>query len=166
MSLLGSPYAHGVPGTPHIEVRNIADQFVCLEVLVRDEDIVITLLESLPTSYEYLIIALKNDVYEGAYNKLCEDAFDVLEVKTQEEGTPRWKCRHGIVTIQNEQLIFTPRYKVVFLLQQTGPHYAFYYKTKNKERENEKNAKNNDEYAFVMYNGTYSKSVFKWIMNL
>jgi hypothetical protein len=34
------------------KVKALADQLACLEVLVRDEDVVITLLESLPPSYE------------------------------------------------------------------------------------------------------------------
>lgn len=41
------------------KVKALADQLACLEVLVRDEDIVISLLESLPTSFEYLITVMK-----------------------------------------------------------------------------------------------------------
>ncbi len=41
------------------KVKALADQLACLEVLMRDEDVVMTLLESLPPSYEYLIIALE-----------------------------------------------------------------------------------------------------------
>ena len=41
------------------KVKALADQLACLEVPVREEDIVMTLLESLPTSYEFLITALE-----------------------------------------------------------------------------------------------------------
>lgn len=41
------------------EVKAFADQVACLEVPVKDEDIVMTLLESLPASYEYLITVLE-----------------------------------------------------------------------------------------------------------
>jgi hypothetical protein len=41
------------------KVKALADQLACLEVPVRDEDVVMTLLESLPPSYEYLITALE-----------------------------------------------------------------------------------------------------------
>ncbi len=41
------------------KVKALADQLACLEVPVKDEDVVMTLLESLPPSYEYLITALE-----------------------------------------------------------------------------------------------------------
>ncbi len=41
------------------KVKVLADQLACLEMSVRDEDVVMTLLESLPPSYEYLITALE-----------------------------------------------------------------------------------------------------------
>ena len=41
------------------KVETLTYQLACLEVPVRDEDISITLLESLPTSYGYLIIAFE-----------------------------------------------------------------------------------------------------------
>ncbi len=44
----------------HIKkVKALADQLACLEVPVRDDDVVMTLLESLPPSYEYVITALE-----------------------------------------------------------------------------------------------------------
>lgn len=41
------------------KVKAFADHFACLEVLVREEDIVITLFESLLISYEYLMTVLE-----------------------------------------------------------------------------------------------------------
>lgn len=42
-----------------VHVKTLVDQLFCLEVHVRDEVIVMTLLKSLLTSYEYLIIAME-----------------------------------------------------------------------------------------------------------
>ena len=41
------------------KVKSLADQLTCLEVAIKDEDVVFTLLDSLPTSYEHLITALE-----------------------------------------------------------------------------------------------------------
>ena len=41
------------------KVKSLADQLMCLEVPLKDEDIVMTLLDSLPSSYEHLITALE-----------------------------------------------------------------------------------------------------------
>lgn len=46
-----------------------------------------------------------------------------------------------------------------------GHIMRFCYKTKNKKWEQTKNAKDDDDYAFVMRNETYSNSMYKWIMN-
>ncbi len=42
------------------KVKALTDQLACLEVPVRDEDVAMTLLESLPPSYEYLMTALES----------------------------------------------------------------------------------------------------------
>ena len=41
------------------KVKSLVDQLTCLEVAIKDEDVVMTLLDSLPTSYEHLITALE-----------------------------------------------------------------------------------------------------------
>ena len=41
----------------------------------------------------------------------------------------------------------------------------FYYKTKNNKQKQTKNAKVDDDYAFVMQNEWHSKIVYKWIMD-
>lgn len=41
------------------KVEALADQFFCLEVSVKSEDVVIPLLKRLPPSYEYLITVLE-----------------------------------------------------------------------------------------------------------
>jgi hypothetical protein len=42
------------------KVKALAYQLFCLEVGVKDENVVMTLFESFPPSYEYLITTLKN----------------------------------------------------------------------------------------------------------
>ena len=41
------------------KVKSLADQLLCLDVPMHDEDIVMTLLDSLPPSYDHLIVALE-----------------------------------------------------------------------------------------------------------
>ena len=41
------------------KVKAFADQLACLEIPMREEDIIITLLESVPASYKFLITALE-----------------------------------------------------------------------------------------------------------
>ena len=41
------------------KVKSLVDQLTCLEVAIKDEDVVMTLLDSLPTSYEHLITSLE-----------------------------------------------------------------------------------------------------------
>ena len=41
------------------KVKALTDQLACLEVLVRDKNIVMTSLESLPASFKYLITTMK-----------------------------------------------------------------------------------------------------------
>ncbi|MGH7974689.1 MAG: retrotransposon gag domain-containing protein, partial [bacterium] len=42
------------------KVKALADQLSCLDVPLRDEDVVMTLLQSLPDAYDYLIAALES----------------------------------------------------------------------------------------------------------
>lgn len=74
------------------------------------------------------------------------------------------RMRHGSVVKQRGQLIFVPRYKNVFLLL-TRLYCVILLQTKNKERENVNNEKDDDNYIFVMHNGVHSKSVYESIMN-
>ena len=41
------------------KVKSLADQLTCLEVPMKDKDVVMTLLDSLPPSFEHLITALE-----------------------------------------------------------------------------------------------------------
>lgn len=53
--------------------------------------------------------------------------------------------------------------KLCICCSKPGHIAPFCYKTKNKDQKIAKNAKGDDNYEFIMRNGTHSKS--KWIMN-
>ena len=45
------------------------------------------------------------------------------------------------------------------------PHCKICYKENNKERENAKNAKDEDEFSLATQHGAHSRSICKWIMH-
>ena len=63
------------------KVKALTDQLACLEVPVRDENIIMTLLESLSALYEYLITALETMPMKRTYDGLCDNVMMLL-VKT------------------------------------------------------------------------------------
>lgn len=104
------------------KVKVLTNQFVCLEVPERDEDIVIILLKHLLTSYKYLIKALK------AIKDLMMDYVMTClmhEMSKHKEKKPQGEDAHGIMTKQKLKIIFTPRRKVVLSLQQFISCYVF-----------------------------------------
>ena len=72
------------------KVKAFADQLVCLKVPVRDENIVMTLLESLPTLYEYLITVMKTmSMNELTMNYITTRLMH--EMSKRKEKWPQWK---------------------------------------------------------------------------
>jgi hypothetical protein len=70
------------------KVKALADQLACLEVPMRDEDVVMTLLESLSPSYKYLITALetlpmKNLIMEFVTARLMHEVSKKKEKELQ-----------------------------------------------------------------------------------
>lgn len=55
----------------------LADQLLCVDVPVKDKDIIMTLLESLLASYKYLIDNVDEITYDGLY----DDVFDTRDVE-------------------------------------------------------------------------------------
>ena len=147
------------------KVKGLADQLACLEVPVREEDIVMTLLESLPASYEFLITALetmpmKELTMEYVTARLMHEMSKRKEKEPQGEevalvsrqskgGDPR--LRQGV--------------KTCFYCGKPGHIARFCYKAKNKEKESANNAKVEDEFAFATKLEAHSRSVCKWIMD-
>ena len=67
------------------KVKAFADQFLCLEVSVRNENVIMTLLESVPPSYEYLIIVLEVILTKELTMEYVTTRF-MLEVSKAEEN--------------------------------------------------------------------------------
>ena len=147
------------------KVKALVDQLVCLEVPVRDEDIVMTLLESLPASFEYLITAMET-------MPMKELTMDYVTMRLMHEMSKRKEKEPqgedvAMVLRQNKGDNSFPRQgaKSCFYCGKPGHIARFCYKAKNKEQEQTKNAKDDDDYTFVMRNETHSKSMCKWIMD-
>ena len=66
-------------------VKELADQLTAFEVPVREEDVVMTLLESLSTSFENLIVALETLRFEGPHHGVCDRAHDARSDQAQGE---------------------------------------------------------------------------------
>jgi len=87
------------------KVKSLADQLACLEVAVQPEDIVMTLLDSLPPSFENLITALetrpvKELTVEFITARLMHEATKRKEKEPQGEDTAMF-LRHGKGTTTN-----------------------------------------------------------------
>ena len=63
--------------TTSIRKKMLADQLLCVDVPVKDKDIIMTLLESLLASYKYLIDNVDEITYDGLY----DDVFDTRDVE-------------------------------------------------------------------------------------
>lgn len=129
------------------------------------ENIVKTLFESLLSSYEYLII-FGDNVDEGVDDGVCDGVFGAQNVEAQGEGTPR--RRHNVMLRQSKADNPPSRQGVItcFYCGKADHISQFCYKSKNKERENAKNAKDEDEFTFAMQYKAHTRSVCKWIMDL
>lgn len=141
------------------------DQLVCLEVPVKDQDIIMTLLDNLPSSYEYLITAMKTMsikdlmmdyvttrlIHEMSKRKKNDLRFEYLAMMSRQTKAGNSFRRQGA--------------KSYFYCDKPNHIACFCYKTKNKEQKQVKNAKDDDDYVFVMQNEAHSKSIYIWIMD-
>jgi len=149
-------------------VKALADQLACLEVPVKDEDIVMTLLESLPASYEYLITALETMPMKELTMEYVTARL-MHEVSKRKEKEPQGDDA-AMMLRQGKAGNSFPRQggqgaRTCFYCGKPGHIARFCYKAKNKERENAKNAKDDDDYAFAARHGAHSRSASKWIMD-
>ncbi len=103
------------------KVKALADQLACLEVPVRDEDVVMTLLESLPPSYEYLITALETLPMQDLTMEFVTTRL-IHEVSKRREKEPQGEDA-AMVSMQGKGgTIYTQRHQDMLLLWQTRPH--------------------------------------------
>ena len=92
---------------------------------MRDKDVVITLLESLPMSYEYLISAMKT--------MLIKDVMmDYVTARLLHKMSKRKKKPQSVDAVTKATTYFCTKVETVFLLWQTGSHCAYLLQNKEK----------------------------------
>ena len=147
-------------------VKALADQLACMEVPVRDDDTVMTLLKSL--SYEYLITTLETKTKE----ELTMDyvtARLMHKVSKRKEKDPRsedaaMKLRQGKMDTSSLRQGGQGT-RTCFYCGKLGHIARFCYKTKNKERENAKIVKDDANFAFTVQHTPQARSMSEWIMD-
>ena len=144
------------------KIKALADQLACLEVPMRDEDVVMTLLDSLPPSYEYLITALetlpmKDLTMEYVTSRLMH------EVSKRKEKEPQGDDA-ALVSNQGKGGK-SGNAKTCYYCGKPGHIARYCYKAKNKDKENANAAKDDDDYAFAIQEGAHFNTMCKWIMD-
>jgi hypothetical protein len=140
-------------------VKALADQLACMEVPLRDEDTVMTLLESLPPSYEYLITALETKTRE----ELTIDyvtARLIHQVSKRKEKDPRnedaaMMLRQGKMDTSSSRQSRQDT-RTCFYCGKPGHILRFCYKAKNKERENAKIMKDDADFTFTVQHTSHT----------
>jgi hypothetical protein len=137
-----------------------------LEVPVKDEDVVMTLLESLPPSYEYLItpletLPMKDLTMEFVTARLMHEVSKKKEKEPQGDDAAMvsMQGRGGTTSTRKDT-------KRCYYCGKPGHIARFCSKAKNnKEKESANKARDDDDYAFATKDGDNCKAICKWIMD-
>jgi transposase InsO family protein len=149
------------------KVKALADQLTCLEVPLRDEDVVMTLLDSLPPSYEYLITALETrPINELTMDFVTARLMHEMSKRKEKEKEPQGDdsamfSRQG----KGANQVIRKDTKTCYYCGKQGHIARFCFKAKNKDKENANHAKDEDDYAFATQDGAHSNTMCKWIMD-
>jgi hypothetical protein len=149
-------------------VKALADQLACMEAPVRDEDTVMTLLESLLLSYEYLIMALETKAREELTMEYVTARL-MHEVSKRKEKDLRsddaaLMLRQGKMDTSSSRQSGQDT-RTCFYCGKPDHIARFCHKAKNKKRENAKIVKDDADFAFTVQHTSHARSMSEWIMD-
>lgn len=150
------------------KVKVLAKKLVCFEVPMRDEDVVITLLAILQSSFNNLMtdletMPIKELTMEFVMARLMHEMTKRKEKECQGEDIAmvlRQDKGNNLSTCKN--------IKTCYYCGKLGYIACFSFKTKynNKEKVDAKNTKDDDcDYEFLIQDKVYSKAIYKWNMD-
>ena len=150
------------------KVKSLADQLLVLEVPLRGEDVVMTLLDSLPPSFDYLITALETRPFKELTMEFVTARL-VHEESKRKEKEPHGNdsamvSRHGKGTTSNSKN--EPR--VCFICGKSGHIARHCWHKKDNVKNNANNAKVEDakeDHLFVVGDGACNTSMHKWLID-
>ena len=126
-----------------------------------EEDIVMNLLESLLALHKYLITAIETMPMKELTIKYVT-AHLMHEMSKHKKNEPQGKDT-AMVLHQSKADDLPSRQGIRMCFYYSKPYYItkFYYKVKNKEREDAKNTNDEDEFIFAMQHGVHLENVCK-----
>lgn len=145
------------------KVKALADQLTCLEVSVKNKDVVMTLLESLLPSYEHSITALETMPIKELITYVTTSLMHKMSKRKQSESS----CDYVAIVLCKGKAgkpSWRKDVKMCYYCGKLGYITRFSYKTNNNNQENANNIKEDDDYTFVMQHQTHSEIIWKWIM--
>lgn len=147
------------------KVKALADQLACLDVPLRNEDVVMTLLQSLPDSYDYLIAALET-------RPLKELTLEYVTARLMHEVTKKKekesKGEDSALVVQPFKKgapLKPPTPRTCFICGKVGHIAKNCYQRKRIGKENASLAKVEDEYLFVANEVRCTSNMCKWILD-
>ena len=133
------------------KVKALADELNGADVAINNGDIVVTLLESLPSSYEYLMIAMeRSPIQELTLDYLTSRL--LYELSRRKENESRGETSALLAKQSRGGASRSSTEKVCFYCGKKGHIAKYCFKRKNNEKESANNTKvhdRGDEYAFM-----------------